>query len=114
MDVRRILLNIESGYIFSKNENAEECIYLFIYTQQNLKKELLKLDLSYAGDVDSNLSTYFTAIKLVNYNSYDTATTKNKRSKFQIYQFNDFLKRNERLRQTITLQPQLSGQGELF
>ena len=51
-----------------------------MYTQQNYKKKLLKLDLSYAGDVDSNLSTYLTAVKLVTYNSYDMATTKVKLS----------------------------------
>ena len=79
MDERRILVNIESGYISSKNETTGECIYLFMYTQQNFKKKLLKLDLSYAGDVDSNLSTHLTAIKLINYNSYDMATTKNKK-----------------------------------
>ena len=48
--------------------------------QQNYKKKLLKLDLSYAGGLDSNLSTYLTAVKLVSYNSYDMATAKVKLS----------------------------------
>ena len=60
---------------------------------------ILKLELSYAGDFDSYLSTHQAAIRLLKGDKYDILTDKN--SKFLIYQLNDYINRNKRLMERV-------------
>ena len=73
----KMTTHIETGNIFFNNQNSRESIYEFFYAQQNYKKKLIDVNLTFGADYDSYISNYLMRMKGTEGDKYDMLTNKN-------------------------------------